>query len=160
MPITQATLKDLLDYNQNTGVFRWRARPRVRAGKIAGHTRPDGYIAIRVNWELHLAHRLAWLYMTGEFPKEHIDHINGKTGDNRFSNLREATNSLNMQNQKKATKRNTAGLLGVQQNCGGRHQAVLTLNGKRHRFGTFDTPEQAHAAYLAGKRRLHPGGTL
>lgn len=153
-------LKRLIDYNQETGVFTWRARPRVRAGKIAGHQRTDGYIEIRVNWELHLAHRLAWLYMTGEFPKEHTDHINGKRDDNRFTNLREATNSLNMQNQKKATNRNAAGFLGVQKNCGGRHQAVLTLNGERHRFGTFDTPEQAHAAYLVGKRRLHPGGTL
>lgn len=158
--MTRDLLKKLLGYDQETGVFTWRPRPRVRAGKIAGHQRIDGYIEIRVNRELHLAHRLAWLYMTGEFPKEHTDHINGKRDDNRFANLREATNSLNMQNQKKATKRNASGFLGVQQNCGGRHQGVLTLNGKRHRFGTFDTPEQAHAAYLVGKRRLHPGGTL
>ena len=98
--ITQKRLKELLSYNPETGAFTWKkAVGRAEVGDIAGHWRPHGYVKIQVDGTLHGAHRLAWLYMHGEFPKQHIDHIDHNGLNNSISNLRCVSHRGNQQNQ-------------------------------------------------------------
>ena len=90
--ITQSELKELLNYDPATGVFTWLvSRGRVKASSVAGHVHSRGYIVIMVDGRRHLAHRLAFVYMTGTFPDDQVDHINEIKADNRWINLREAT---------------------------------------------------------------------
>jgi hypothetical protein len=106
-------------------------------------------------------HRLAWLYVTGAWPKKHLDHINGDRADNRFCNLREADDAANNQNRKRANKCSLTGVLGVTY-CKQtkRYRAVIMHNRKSIHLGRFDTPEEAHAAYVGAKRVLHPAGAI
>ena len=158
--ISQQQLKGLLHYDPDTGVFTWiRRRRGTRFGHGAGRLN-HGYVSIRVLGREYGAHRLAWLYMTGRWPADQIDHKNCIRNNNRWDNLREADYSLNQQNRKSAPSNNrTTGLLGVRPR-GKRFMAKIMLNGEVHYLGTFDTPQLAHGAYLDGKRRLHPGCTI
>ena len=97
--------------------------------------------------------------MRGTWPNLQIDHINGVKDDCRWSNLREVDGFLNMQNQRRPMRDNKVGFLGVVR-TGRRFRASIGAGGKHRGLGTFDTPELAHAAYIAAKRKLHPGGTL
>ncbi|SRR5229473_5448021 len=158
--ITQERLKELLHYNPETGIFIWLVRIayRIRIGDIAGYN-SEGCIKIMINGDNYYAHRLAWRYMTGEWPSALIDHCNTIRNDNRWKNLREATYAINNQNQRKAHKNNNTGLLGVRRS-GKFFQAEIKLHKKSHYLGTFTTPELAYEAYLKAKRDLHPGCTL
>lgn len=111
--ITQSELKEVLEYNPDTGVFTWKKTVNSRAvvGSIAGHLDYQ-YIQITIYGKKYRAHRLAFLYMTGEWPKELVDHINQIKDDNRYTNLREATVSQNNMNSKKP-KNNKSGYRGV-----------------------------------------------
>jgi len=152
--ITQDRLKALVSYDPKTGIFRWNmARRRCRPGDVTGCRMKQGYIAIRLDDVLYTAHRLAWLYVTGEWPKEQLDHINGDRSDNRIANLREATNAQNAQNRKR--RDNKTGFTGVNKE-NNRWKAEIKVNYKKIRLGLFDTPEEAHAAYLKAKHGLHP----
>ena len=113
--LTAERLREVLDYGPDTGVFTWKIRTnsRVKVGDVAGALRPDGYIQISIDGRLHRAHRLAWLYVTGESPPDQIDHINGVRDDNRIANLRLATSAENKQNLRRAKSRNKTGFLGV-----------------------------------------------
>ncbi len=156
-------LRSCLTYNPETGLFFWLISPSnsVKAGSPAGCTDKQGYVCIRFNNKKQSAHRLAWLYVHGELPKHCVDHINGDRGDNRISNLRDVTPSVNLQNQKKATARNTRGLLGACWNKSvNKWQSQIVVKGKFKYLGIFDTPELAHQAYLTAKRELHEGCTL
>lgn len=164
--LTQERLKKLLRYDPETGIFT-RAHidttcPNLSArwlGKSAGGVSHNGYVMVHVAGVRTQAHRLAWLYMTGLWPALDIDHINGVRTDNRWANLREVTRQANLQNQRKASKNNVCGLLGVSPKRG-KFQARIMVDRKQRRLGVFDTPEEAHAAYLAAKRRLHAGAVL
>ena len=155
-PCTIDHLRSSLNYDADTGAFTWAANKRRPdlVGKTAGSKHSSGYWAIAIHNRKQLAHRLAWAYVTGEWPTQHIDHINGDKRDNRFCNLRQVSRFGNLQNMRKATRANKVGLLGV---C--RHQGKwvmqLMANGVRYRRSGFDTPEAAHEAYLALKRQLH-----
>jgi len=112
----QKSLKEMLSYNPKTGLFTWikinvRAH-RVKVGDIAGWNNRFGYIGIAINGKTFLAHRLAWLYVYGEFPVGVIDHINRVKFDNRIVNLRDTTQSENLKNCVKS-KKNTSGCTGV-----------------------------------------------
>lgn len=98
--LTQEFLKEWLSYDPETGIFYWLPRPHsYRRTYVAGCDNGNGYVIIRFKWQLYLAHRLAFFYMTGLWPKEQIDHINGKRYDNRWVNLREASPSENGTNR-------------------------------------------------------------
>ncbi len=110
--INQLELKELLNYDPNTGVFTWRvSQGRAVKGKIAGG-KDKGYIKIKINKTLYLAQRLAFLYMDGNFPEDCTDHINHNRSDNRFINLRKCSKKDNNKNVSKRID-NTSGITGV-----------------------------------------------
>lgn len=154
--LTQERLKELLHYDETTGLFTWRvARKGVISGAVAGTWRPDGYRVIRIDGCLYLAHRLAWLYFYGELPPAEIDHISGRKHDNSIGNLRPATRSENMLNVH-IQSNNTSGFKGVHWHRGKtKWQAMAGLNGVRHHLGYFPTAEQASEAYQAFARQNH-----
>ncbi len=160
-PCTIEHLKASLAYDATTGVFTWLRNDRRPdlIGKIAGSKQSMGYWAIAVHNRKVLAHRLAWLYETGVWPINHIDHINGDKLDNSFSNLREVTRYENLQNMRQPTKANKSGFLGVSAHQG-KWRAQICANGKYYRKSGFDTPEEAHQYYLHLKRRLHSSCTI
>jgi HNH endonuclease len=159
--LTQARLKELLHYDPETGVFTWikRTSKRIYVGKIAGSLHPIGYWFIGVDNHRCYAHRLAWFWTHGEWPKGDIDHIDGNRVNNQLANLRDVTVSVNAQNQKRAQSDNKTGFLGVSP-YRGKFIATIKVNGKRITCGIFDKPDIAHLAYVEAKRRLHEGCTI
>ena len=159
--MTQAELTRMLHYNPNSGVFTWRASSRRGwNGKRAGWVDEQGYLYIKIAGTLRPAHRLAWLYMTGAWPPSgYIDHIDTDPSNNRWENLRDATKRTNQENRRRPGRRNKAGFLGVSPN-GDRWSASIVSHRNKHHLGTFDTPQEAHVAYVAAKRQLHKGNTL
>jgi hypothetical protein len=145
--ITAERLRELMHYDPGTGQFtRLVALPGHPAGQQLGALLQNGYLAIRINYVLYLSHRLAWLYMTGEWPKGLLDHRNRNKADNRWSNLRPATRGQNAYN---STIRcdNTSGFKGVSSHTGGRWRASMQIDGIQRHIGTFDTAEEAAEAY-------------
>ena len=159
-------LREILHYDKETGVFTWRVNRGGRfgvAGQTAGCIGKNGRRRILTAGKANLAHRLAWLYVYGQWPTNHIDHINGNPDDNRIVNLRDVPRSTNLQNQRKAQVSNkSCGMLGVSKNGPPRNpwRAQIRFNGTTKYLGIFPTPELAHAAYIEAKRRLHPGCTI
>jgi len=163
--ITQTRLKALLSYNSETGVFVWlqQRHPRYPIGSQAGisETRVPGYgyIIICLDGIPYKAHRLAWLYVTGQHPKNQIDHINGDKLDNAFANLRDVSQAINNQNRRRANATSRTNTLGVFMR--GEYFSARIRVGKRLIYkGVFKTSEEAHAAYVKAKRELHEGCTL
>jgi len=154
--LTQDYLKSLLNYDPDTGEFTWLVdRVHAKAGERAGLVKHDGYVRIRINNRAHSAHRLAWLYEYGVFPKNGIDHINGDRADNRISNLRAANQAENMQNLA-MYKSNKSGFMGVYfHKRNKKYQATIKAYGKQKHLGYFDTAESAFEAYKEAKRALH-----
>lgn len=150
---THARLKEVLHYDPVLGLFWWKERPVTtrhdrmfntkHSGQIAG-TRSRGYAVIKVDGEDIHAHRLAWFYMTGQWPAEEIDHRNGRRLDNAFDNLREATRSQNGANR----SRQSEGLRGVSKS-GSKFRSRIKYEQTEEYLGTFDTEEEAHTAYAA-----------
>lgn len=162
--LTQALLKELLEYSPETGLFVWRNRlscPSFKhAGKTAGCEDNMRYVSIKINGKMYLAHRLAWLYQTGNWPEDEIDHKNTIYNDNRWDNLRPAKRGFNMQNRQKASKGKESSLpLGVFKN-GNRFAAKIRVDTKLVWLGSRATAEEAAQLYVDAKRRLHPGGML
>jgi len=145
---TQAEVKARLHYDETTGVFTWLASGRrVSAGMRAGSVTNKGYIRIKINAFPYPAHRLAWLYVHGEWPSTVVDHIDNDKLNNRISNLRLATHSQNCANQKRRIT-NKSGFKGVSLKTGlDRWQAVFRREGKNHYLGSFKTKEEAYAVY-------------
>lgn len=158
--LTADRLKELLNYNPDTGVFIWAKNRRKRKrGEVSGSWHKDGYRKIKVDGRDYQAHRLAWLYVTGEWPQFTIDHIDGNRGNNVWRNLRDVPHAVNQQNRKTHQKSSTNGFMGVTRS-GKRWTARIRLNGERKGLGVFDTPELAHNAYIAAKRELHEACTI
>jgi len=163
--LTQERLKELLEYNPDTGEFirikdsgnKWKA------GQVAGHLHCSGYVVINIDRKIYKAHRLAFFYMTGKWPKHQIDHINGKRSNNSWRNLREATHAQNQQNLKRARGDTKTGTLGVTRYIARdepKYVAQITVNKTHVHIGTFNTSKEAAVAYLAVKRGLHSFNTL
>lgn len=160
--LTQERLKEVLIYDPDTGNFIWamnRMGP-VRKGEIAGTIDNNGYVKIWIDRKQYRAQRLAFLYMAGNFP-DIADHKNGIVADNRWCNLRNLSKTANGQNISKPRSHNKCGFLGVQKHTDyDKFVARIVIKGKEKYLGIFDTPELAHAAYLAAKRIYHEGNTL
>jgi len=158
--LTQARLKEVLSYDENTGVFSRRNNGRgVKANRIAGWVnKVNGYRTLNLDCDHYKEHRLAFLYMTGSWPSHHVDHINGVRADNRWCNLREATAHENHKNREMSDK-NTSGFVGVSWNeSRGKWCAQITVMRKAMNLGRFTHKEDAIAARKAAnlKYGFHP----
>ena len=149
--LTRDVLIAKLDVYPETGLFVWKKQQdskfNTMAGKPAGSTRGRAqYVAIYIDGRHYFAHRLMWLYVHGEWPREHIDHIDGNKKNNRITNLREATNSQNKSNGK-LYKHSTSGLKGVSK-VGKKWKAQIVHGYQNIYLGCHNTKEEAHEAYL------------
>jgi HNH endonuclease/AP2 domain len=158
--ITQSWLKSVLSYDAKTGVFTWIAKPSnyfptQLLGTTAGGVNKGGRIHIRLLGRLHQAHRLAWLYVYGELPKEDIDHINRIPTDNRIDNLRLVSHAQNCQNRYSRFDSQSA-LQGVDfQKRDSLWRARISASGKTVYLGMFKTKEEAYAAYQKAAAEIH-----
>lgn len=147
-------IRDKLAYCPENGVFTWRS-----TGKRAGRkNRVSGYRYVCVLGITFLEHRLAWWFVHGEMPASILDHVNRTKDDNRIANLRLSDYSANGENMLGKPCRKVAPYPGIrkQPTPSESWAAKITVRGKTHYLGTFATPEAAHEAYMAAKRRLHP----
>ena len=154
--ITLQELKTRFEYNPLTGIFiRLKSSKGHRAGEVAGTRMKHGHISIGYGKRKYLAHRLAWYYVNGNWPKDQIDHINGNPTDNRICNLRETTQAQNRQNQhkSKAGERRYMGTTFCKR--AQKWISQCTLNGVTKYVGSFDTAEEASKAYLKVKQDMH-----
>lgn len=161
MHLTQKELKKFLSYDPETGDFRWKVMRtrRWKVGMIAGTVcKKRGYrrIGLKPTGATRViivrAHRIAWLYVYGEWPFSDIDHINRNGCDNRIANLRLATKTQNMGNRKRNAN-NSSGYKGVYKHRN-KWAACIRQNGKTISLGTFNTPQEAHAAYVAAAKKI------
>lgn len=152
-------IKDVLSFTERTGDFFWLVtNGRMRPGDRAGGLTRKGYLTVQYAGKKYAAHRLAWFFVYGEFPRGEIDHINGIRTDNRISNLRIVSRTVNCQNSHRLRRDNTSGHRGVSiHTTSGLWQAQITVDKKPIHLGYFKTKECAAAAYVAAKRELHPG---
>lgn len=155
--IEAARLRELTVYDPETGVFSWR----LRSGRTGGASKEgtplsavfnaNGYLRIGVDRRKYMAHRLAWLYMTGEWPPANlvVDHINGERDDNKWANLRLATRSQNRVNSPGWATR-VGPHKGVYPRNDGRWDAKITIS-----LGVFDSADDARDAFTAASKRLY-----
>ncbi|KKM16827.1 hypothetical protein LCGC14_1681870 [marine sediment metagenome] len=156
--INQIELRKLLCYNPLSGNFMWRVsvNRRIRIGSIAGSVvrdrRGKSYTHIKIHGQSYLAHRLAFLYIKGRWPRE-IDHKDGKGLNNKWLNLRECTHSQNAANQG-PRKDNKLGVKGVSYYSGsGKYVAQIGIYGKKTHLGYFNTVEAATRAYKKAAKK-------
>ena len=160
--ITQERLKSLLAYDPDTGHLSNLVRRNTRAapGAHAGSLTTDGYIAIAIEGKKYQAHRLIWLYMTGAWPDEEIDHINRNRADNKWCNLRQASRLENSWNTNGHSK-SKSGLKGVAYVArSGRWQVQMRVRGQTHYIGIYDSVETAAAARADAERRLYASSDI
>lgn len=151
-------LKELLYYDQKTGIFTWKQRKgNVKKGTQAGTVNAEGYIVIQVNKKQYKAHRLAFFYMTERWPTGQIDHINHNKSDNRWKNLRDVTNRENQHNRIDNNK-----YIGVSfKKQAKKWRACIKINSKTIHLGYFENPKEGAEVYqLALKnweeKGIHP----
>lgn len=155
--ITQDELKYRLHYDTETGIFKKIADSKntYKKCKVIGHIKKDRYIGITIDKVAYYAHRLAWLYIYGEFPKEYLDHIDGNRANNSLNNLRESTNAENQQNRA-VNKNNKSRYTGV---CfckyNNKWRTEIRSNNKKTNLGYFSTAELASESYKEAKKILH-----
>ena len=165
-PLTAERLWEVATYDPVTGHFTWLPRlgadrctkswNKRWAGRRAGYLhKPSGYWLITIDSKLYKAHRLAHLYMTGEWPAKTIDHRQGRRADNRWNELRPATIAENSANTGLA-RSNTSGCKGVAwDRQTQKWRAYGTVHGRQHSFGRHVLFDAAVAARQTGAQRLH-----
>lgn len=165
MDLSQKRLKELLHYEPETGVFTWRItrNSNAKAGFVAGNLdgrKCSGYVKISINYKLYAAHRLAWLYVHGDWPPEQIDHINRVRHDNRIENLRLANNQQNCQNRsiRQDNKTGCPGITWRDDLC--KWRVRIGVNGQRVNLGYFSDLNCAVAKYQEAKAQLHQCGEV
>jgi hypothetical protein len=160
-PFTAEWARERMRYEPDTGRLVWKtARKAQFVGKESRSIDVSGYVQVNFRPGLVVkGHRLAWLLHYGEWPKSDLDHINGDRADNRIENLRCVTNAVNCQNKRRPLSSNKSGFLGVTAH-GSSWRAAVMVNRRQHHLGSYASPEEAHAAYVEAKRRLHEGCTL
>ena len=156
--ITRDRLKELVSYDPDLGVFTWNKDYGVKAkkGYRAGYLdKSTGYYKIGLDERRYYAHRLAWLYISGDWPRKEIDHINGHRDDNRIINLREASSAQNKYNSKRPST-NTSGIKGVSKNKRlGKWQSYIWYGNKKLHLGYFDSINDAEAVVVSKRKMMH-----
>lgn len=165
--VTAAFVRAVLDYDLDTGIFRWRARTpsehysehacRVLnardAGNIAGVLQPQNYLRVQMLDRKYLLHRLAVLHVTGQWPLGEVDHIDGNPQNNRWENLRVVSRAENRRNAARR-KDNPSGVTGVAKVIGShKWRACIRYQGKLVLLGRFDTFAAAVAERKAAEAR-------
>ncbi len=153
--LTLERLKEALDYDAETGIFRHReSKTCVKAGDVAGSQNDGNYQRIYIDGVPYKSHYLAWFYVTGEWPQHKLDHRDTNKRNNAFVNLRPANRSQNGANIG-LKSHNTSGFKGVSLwKKTGRWKAQIQANGVKHFLGYHDTPEAAHEAYTAAAEKF------
>ena len=148
--LDHSRLKTLLSYDAASGVFAW-----LEDGRQAGCQTPKGYVVIGIDGSLYLAHRLAWLYVTGAWPEMRLDHKDQNKANNRIVNLREATAAQNVANSGPRIT-NRSGFKGVCWDArNARWRATITVEGRQRSLGRHKRLEDAVAAYSAEAKAVH-----
>jgi hypothetical protein len=148
--LTVKRLREVLDYDPSTGVFRWTDRAPIRSrGKFAGTVNGKGYVMIGLDHTRHQAHRLAWFHYYGEWPAGDLDHRDRVSTNNAIDNLRQATDSENNRNRvlPRRAGGTAKGITLVKRT--GKYQAQIRANNKTIYLGVYDSPDAARAAYVA-----------
>jgi len=153
--LTQKRLKELLNYDPETGIFVWKVSvSNVKVGDIAG-TDCNGYVSIRADSKLYLAHRLAWLYEYGYFPENFLDHEDRNKSNNRSANLREVSNQCNARNTGNR-KDNTSGVKGICfDKAAQKWVAKIYLDSGCYHLGYFTDFTEAVATRVAAEQCLN-----
>lgn len=155
--LTYAEVAELLEYRPEVGgsclVWKKKAAKNTVLGARAGRRQKFGYWEVSVLGRLSKAHHITWLLAYKEWPSKNIDHINGDKDDNTVENLRLCDQTENNQNQI-AQRSHRVLPIGVSLHRG-KYRARIMLHSAEHHLGVFDTKEEAYAAYLAAKMRLH-----
>lgn len=158
VPLTAERLRELMHYDPVSGIFTWRPGSPLSARsskRRVGKVTKKGYVQIGIDYERYLAHRLAWLYMTGEWPLDLIDHRNLQQSDNRWANLRPADYSGNATNRTRR-RDNKSGCKGVSWHKQTNKWTVnITHKGTLYYLGLFTDIQDAREAYLAKMTELH-----
>jgi hypothetical protein len=160
--LTQSRLKELLDYNPDTGLFtnKVHRNPRAPIGAIAGTPTSEGYLALQINKKKMYVHRAIWLYVHGVWPLEEIDHINHVRNDNRLCNLRLANRLENSHNTQKHTK-NLSGHKGVAWHSRNKKwQVQMRFCGKSYYIGQFFNLEDAIVARKQAETKFYADNNL
>lgn len=155
--ITHQRLLELLSYDPDEGIFRWKQRRNQLSpiGKIADRNEWFGRKTIYVDGRIYKSHRLAWFYVNGKWPECYIDHINNNAGDNRIANLREATPLQNSQNARRPSH-NKSGYKGVFFSAVDRKWfARIRVNKRTKHIGSYPTAEGAYEAYCNAAKQFH-----
>lgn len=140
-------------YDPENGIFTWRiARRKCRPGDVVGTTEPRGYQVAKLDYRIYYLHRLAWLYMTGEWPEDGVDHIDRNKSNNRWGNLRKATAKENAENTG-LKKSNRSGVTGVSW-CGGYWVARIKNNYKSKTIGYFKDFDSAVRARKEAEKTI------
>lgn len=140
--LTAERLREILDYNPETKEWRWRVPKQGRSGRV-GSVRGDGRLRIMIDRRAYYANVLAWLWVTGEWPSQTVDHSNTDPSDDRWDNLRLATRSQQQWNRGKS-RANTSGFVGVTYEKS-RKKWRAHIRGRI--IGRFATKEEAYEAY-------------
>jgi hypothetical protein len=149
-------VRQILRYDATTGIFMWLVAtgPRAKIGTVAGFKK-KGYWSIQIHGRSYLAHRLAWLYVHGEWPDGELDHADNDKKNNAIANLRHASRRQNSCNQRKR-RNNTSGYKGVSWHRPNRKWiAQICSNGKKKTIGYFADAKDASEAYAVAARDLH-----
>ncbi len=151
--LTAEYVRKVLDYNPETGVFLWRVTTSNKSlkGNRAGSEGSTGYRRMMLNGRSYKEHLIAWLYVTGEWPKDKIDHRDRVRDNNKWENLRQANNS---QNRVNSLVRPSITLQGVHPQKD-HFKAQIKEGGKTVYLGLFPTAEEAHEVFKVRHAKLH-----
>lgn len=152
--LTAERLREVLHYDPDTGVFRWSIDmgDKRKPGRAVGSRDRNGYLRVRIDYRMHQASKLAWLYSHGVIPPHEIDHIDGDPTNDKLENLRPATHSQNMKNTRLPCT-NTTGAKGVYwRKRWQTYEVKITVNGCTKYLGLRKELTDASALYAAAAR--------
>jgi hypothetical protein len=157
-------LQSIMDYDSSSGAVVWKVRRHGRGGAISpgdsvGSKNAGGYLETKINGYRTYVHRIAWALHHGAWPKGNIDHKDGDRLNNSIDNLRDCSQSTNIENRRIPRSDSKIGIQGVGKKKN-RYYSTIQTHGQRKYLGSFMTAEAAHDAYLKAKRQFHHGNTL